>query len=129
MFAPSSPPRRRIERFDTADFRPMSTFGGEEGAMLWHNISFDAETGTGSYLMVMAPGASSAPHRHRGAEEFYVLEGELVDFDGQIYRAGDFVRLAAGTAHTSLSPAGCKLLVTHWGQTEPVGIGELEPLS
>lgn len=83
----------------------------------------------GSYLMVMAPGASSVPHRHSGAEEFYVLEGELIDFDGQVYGAGDFVRLAPGTVHSSLSPTGCKLLVTHWGRTERAGIGELEPLS
>lgn len=129
MSAPSNPTRRTLTRFETADFRPFATFGDSEGVMLWHNISFDAESGTGSYLMVMAPGASSVPHRHRGAEEFYVLEGELIDFDGQVYRAGDFVRLAPGTAHSSLSPGGCKLLVTHWGRTERVGIGELEPLS
>ncbi|MGB3316706.1 MAG: cupin domain-containing protein [Albidovulum sp.] len=121
--------RRTLTRFDTAEFVPMATFGGSDGAMLWHNISFDAESGTGSYLLVMAPGASSAPHRHRGAEEFYVLEGELVDFDGHAYGAGDFVRLEPGTAHSSLSPTGCKLLVTHWGRTERVSIGELEPLT
>ncbi|MCB2129891.1 MAG: cupin domain-containing protein [Rhodobacteraceae bacterium] len=125
----SAPPRRTLSRFDTSTFTPLLAFGDSEGTMLWHNISFDAESGTGSYMLVMAPGASSAPHRHRGAEEFYVLEGELIDFDGQIYRAGDFVRLAPGTAHSSLSPEGCKLLVTHWGRTERVGIGELEPLS
>lgn len=107
----------------------MPAFGGGGGTMSWHNVSFDQETGRGSYLMVMTPGASSTPHRHTGAEEFYVLEGELVDFDGFVYRAGDFVRLAAGTVHTSLSPAGCKLLVTHWGRTELAGIDELEPLS
>ncbi len=129
MPARPNPSRRSLTRFDTAQFSPLATFGDSEGAILWHNISFDAESGTGSYLMVMAPGASSMPHRHRGAEEFYVLEGELIDFDGQVYRAGDFVRLASGTAHSSLSPTGCKLLVTHWGRTERVGIGELEPLS
>jgi len=129
MSASPNPARRTLTRFDTAEFIPLSTFGDSVGAMLWHNISFDAESGTGSYLMVMAPGASSMPHRHRGAEEFYVLEGELIDFDGQVYRAGDFVRLESGTAHSSLSPTGCKLLVTHWGRTERVGIGELEPLS
>ena len=106
--------RRTLTRFDTASFTPMGAFGGQDQSILWHNISFDAESGTGSYMMTMAPGASSMPHRHRGAEEFYVLEGELVDFDGQVYREGDFVRLAPGTAHSSLSPVGCKLLVTHF---------------
>lgn len=119
---------RRVARFDTDAFVPMSTFGGVEGTIKWHNVSYDENTGRGSYMLVMAPGASSRPHRHEGAEEFYVLEGELVDFDGHVYRAGDFVRLDRGTAHTSLSLAGCKLLVTHWGRTEPVGIDELEPI-
>ncbi len=119
---------RRIARFDSSDFVPIASFGGVEGTMTWHNVSFDPESGRGSYLMVMAPGASSMPHRHAGAEEFFVLEGELVDFDGHVYRAGDFVRLEEGTSHTSLSPGGCKLLVTQWGRTERVGIAELEPL-
>jgi anti-sigma factor ChrR (cupin superfamily) len=119
---------RHIARFDTSDFVPIRTFGGTEGTMTWHNISYDAGTGRGSYLMEMAPGASSRPHRHSGAEEFFVLEGELVDFDGHVYRAGDFVRLGQGTVHTSLSPTGCKLIVTHWGPIEPVGIDHLEPM-
>ena len=119
---------RLVARFDTAAFVPMSAFGGTEGTMTWHNMSYDPKSGRGSYLMVMAPGASSRPHRHDGAEEFFVLEGELVDFDGHVYRAGDFVRLAPGTVHTSLSSGGCKLLVTHWGPTEPAGIDELEPI-
>lgn len=121
--------RRKIARFDTSAFVVMPNFGGADGTMKWHNVSFDEKTGVGSYLLVMSPGASSTPHRHNAAEEFYVLEGELIDFDGQVYAAGDYVRLERGTAHTSLSPSGCKLLVTHWGQTETVSIGELEPLS
>lgn len=119
---------RHVTQFETADFVPIGLFGGVEGTITWHNLSYDAKTGRGSYLMMMAPGASSRPHRHIGAEEFFVLEGELVDFDGHVYRSGDFVRLDSGTAHTSLTPTGCKLLVTHWGQTVPVGIDQLEPL-
>jgi len=122
------PPSRHVARFDTSDFVPMRDFGGVDGTITWSNLSYDRTTGRGSYLMVMAPGASSRPHRHAGAEEFFVLEGELVDFDGHIYRVGDFVRLDEGTAHTSLSPSGCKLLVTHWGLTETVGLDKLEPM-
>lgn len=119
---------RQVVRFDEAKFVPLTAFGGTIGTMSWHNLSYDAATGRGSYLMIMAPGASSRPHRHTGAEEFFVLEGELIDFDGHIYRAGDFVRLESGTSHTSLSPSGCKLHVTHWGRTEPVSLDHLEPL-
>jgi quercetin dioxygenase-like cupin family protein len=108
---------------------PMTGFGGEKGTFAWHNLSFDAATGQGSYVLDMAPGASSMPHRHTGREEFYVLSGDLVDCDGQIYRAGDFVSLAPGTAHTSLTTGGCRLLVVAWGRLERVAISELEPLS
>lgn len=120
--------RRTVVRFEDCTFEPLPMFGGVEGTLKWRNVSFDETTGCGSYLLIMAPGASSIPHRHAGREEFFVVEGELVDFDGQIYRAGDFVSLQAGTVHTSLTTNGCKLLVTAWGHTQPVTIDELEPL-
>ncbi len=97
--------------------------------MLWHNLTYDRATGTGSYLLKMAPGASSALHGHAGAEEFLVLEGELVDFDGQVFRTGDHVQLEAGSVHTSLSPTGCRLLVTHWGRTIGARLSDMEPLN
>ena len=65
---------------------------------------------TGFYLYRMEPGARSAPHRHGGAEEFYVIEGELTDNDGTVYRQGDMVWLAPGTEHNSYSETGCASL-------------------
>jgi len=121
--------RRTVVSFEDCKFEPLPMFGGVEGTLTWCNVSYDEATGCGSYLLIMAPGASSIPHRHAGREEFFVVEGELVDFDGQVYRVGDFVSLAAGTAHTSLTTQGCKLLVTAWGRTQRVSIDELEPLS
>jgi anti-sigma factor ChrR (cupin superfamily) len=59
----------------------------------------------------MEPGASSAPHRHGGAEEFLVIEGEIIDNDGVVYRAGDVVWLAPGTEHSSHSPNGALIAV------------------
>jgi quercetin dioxygenase-like cupin family protein len=53
----------------------------------------------------------SAPHRHGGAEEFYVIEGELRDHDGTLYKAGDVVWLAPGTVHNSFSENGCTVAV------------------
>lgn len=35
----------------------------------------------GFYIYQIEPGASSTPHRHGVAEEFYVIEGELTDND------------------------------------------------
>ena len=115
---------RTVANVHSAAFEPM------QGADLicedvwWHNISFDEETGRGSYLMIMAPGSRSLPHHHEGAEEFFVLDGELVDFDGHIYRTGDFVSLGAGSEHSSTAPSGCKLIVTHHGRTRNLSQAE-----
>jgi len=59
----------------------------------------------------MEPGARSCPHRHGGAEEFLILEGEVIECDGTVYRPGDMVWLAAGTEHTSYAPNGALIAV------------------
>ena len=82
----------------------------------WYNLSYNAELGQGSYLYKMGPGARSNPHEHEGAEEFYMLEGDLIDSDGFRYVSGDFVSLAAGSKHDSMSPNGCVIVVTHRGK-------------
>ena len=115
---------RTVAHVSRAAFEPMMTDNRVCDDVWWHNISFDEETGRGSYLMMMAPGASSNPHLHVGMEEFYVLEGELVDFDGHVYAAGDFVSLQAGSQHFSNSPSGCKLIVTHHGATRTLSDAE-----
>jgi anti-sigma factor ChrR (cupin superfamily) len=65
----------------------------------------------GFYIYKMEAGASSTPHRHGGAEEFFVIEGELTDNDGTVYKAGDVVWLAPGTEHNSYSENGCLVAV------------------
>ena len=36
----------------------------------------------------MDPGSKSLPHKHQGFEEFYVIDGELEDADGKIFKKG-----------------------------------------
>ena len=109
---------RTIAKTGSARFELMESRGAQSFDTWWHNISFDTETGIGSYLMIMPPGSTSEPHRHLGREEFFVLEGELVDVDGQAYVSGDFVSLEAGSSHGVESASGCKLIVTHHGATQ-----------
>ena len=111
---------RSVARFDDEDFVPWAAEGEPDAQLLWKNVSFDPATGQGSYLMIFPPGVTSSPHRHDGAEEWFMVEGDLVDNDGHSYRAGDFVSLSAGSQHHSTSPAGCKIVVTHRGPTAPV---------
>ena len=96
-----------------------------EDNVWWYNLSYDPETGQGSYLYKMGCGASSNPHEHTGPEEFFILEGDLIDSDGFEYKTGDFVSLAGGSRHNSTSPSGCVLVVTHRGKIVDLEFGDL----
>ena len=80
----------------------------------WLPISYRRDAGVGSYFMRMRPGAETQLHDHPGFEEFLVLEGELIDSDGAVFRAGDFVSFAPGTRHSSRTETGCLLAVFEW---------------
>lgn len=67
--------------------------------------------GTGFHVYRMGPGTRSDAHEHTGDEEFLVLEGELTDHDGTVYRTGDLVWLRKGTKHWSHTEKGCLLAV------------------
>ena len=59
----------------------------------------------------MEPGAKTVPHEHTNYEEFYILDGELKDADGQIFKKGDFITFEPGSSHSSSSEKGCLILV------------------
>mgnify|MGYP001329756330 CR=1 FL=1 len=82
--------------------------------MSWLPLSYDRRSGTGCYLMRMAPGAVTIAHRHPGMEEFLVLEGDLIDDDGAVFGPGDFVSYEPGTCHNSWSRTGCLIAVFEW---------------
>jgi len=70
-------------------------------------------------LARLLPHAHAAGLRHRGArppglEEFIILEGELIDSDGTVFKAGDFVSYAPGTRHNSRTETGCLIAVFEW---------------
>ncbi|MSP82834.1 MAG: cupin [Alphaproteobacteria bacterium] len=99
---------RTVVNARTATFESLARFEGETWPGLsWCNISRDAKTGTGFYLVRFAPGARSLPHEHLGYEEFVILKGDLEDSDGAIYRTGDCVSLKPGSRHWSRSRKGC----------------------
>lgn len=67
--------------------------------------------GVGFHLYRMAPGTTTAAHRHTGDEEFFVLDGDLTDNDGTEYQPGDLVLMKEGTEHNSTTRNGCTLVV------------------
>ncbi len=67
----------------------------------------------------------SIPHEHLGTEEFVILEGEIMDHDGWVYRPGDCVSLAKGSRHFSSSNTGAIVAVFVRGGFTTIGADEL----
>ncbi|WP_135504870.1 cupin domain-containing protein [Roseovarius aestuariivivens] len=101
---------RRVANIGDLDlFKPFDA--ESEPGTSFLKLNPDQPKDVGFYVYRMAPGARSTPHRHGGAEEFLILDGELIDNDGTVYRQGDMVWLAAGTEHSSYTETGCLIAV------------------
>jgi hypothetical protein len=48
-----------------------------------------------------------------------MLEGELSDADGKVFKKGDFVSFEPGSTHSSYTKNGCLVLVFMRGINEP----------
>ena len=115
---------RSIVNVETAEFVHYGLQGTEQSDLTWCNISYDEKTGEGSFLIRFKPGASSIKHEHVGYEEFLVLDGEVEDSDGTVYRKNDFVSLKPGSKHFSASPTGCTVAVFIRGGFRTLDDGE-----
>ena len=114
---PSLSDLRKVANINTLDWELLEDeCKDQEGDIWWYNLSYNFETGEGSYLYKMGPNTVSKAHSHSGPEEFFILEGDLVDNDGYTYEKGDFVSLTGGSRHCSVSPSGCIIVVTHRGK-------------
>ena len=92
-------------------YEPYGSYGLSAESMKWLPVRIDEATGVGCYMLRIEPGGTSVPHIHIGGEHFLMIEGELVDDDGTVFKAGDFVSFAPGTSHSSYSPKGCTVAV------------------
>jgi len=99
---------RRVANIHDADYPRWE--GGENPAE-YLQLNPSRDPCTGFHIYRMAPGTRSDAHEHTGDEEFLVLEGELTDHDGTVYRTGDLVWLRQGTQHWSHTEGGCLLAV------------------
>lgn len=126
ILEPSSaglPARPRVDPWktwapDSAQARPSIVRSGESA---WEptsvagieakRLAVDVEGDRVTMLVRMAPGSAFPGHRHAGAEECYVLSGDLC-FDDQVMHAGDYQLCPAGSSHSVQSTvAGCVLLL------------------
>jgi len=102
---------RRVANIYSAEFKP---FVFPDGLTLGDGVlqlDDTHELGVGLHVYRMPPGMTTRPHRHNGHEQFLILEGELIENDGTVYRKGDLVWLRDGTEHCSTTPNGCLLAV------------------
>ena len=100
---------RKVANIATGEFLPFLTDTGEkDGEVLQVN---GGRRGYGFHIYKMAPGTTTVAHTHIGAEEFFLIEGDLQDHDGFEYKPGDLVCLASGTQHNSSTRNGCTLVV------------------
>ena len=101
-------------------FEPFDNYGEPIDKISWHKISYNKESGQGSYILKMDPGAKTLAHEHVNYEEFYILDGELKDADGQVFKKGDFVTFEPGSTHNSYTKNGCLLIVFMRGINKPI---------
>ena len=114
----SKNPLRAIVNTENSQFKPYDRYGEPISGMQWVPLSGELLNGEfESFLLKMAPGARSKPHEHMGFEEFYMVEGTLIDNDNVEFNKGDFVKFSPGSKHSSHTPNGCTLLVMLRGGT------------
>jgi len=108
---------RRVANVRTADYEAWIDSDGTDSRTAILQLDTSRPLGVGFHVYRMAPGSRSEPHEHTEDEQFLVIEGELIEHDGTVYRPGDLVWLRAGTRHFSYTETGC-LLAVHIGKAE-----------
>ena len=111
---------RTITKVSNVKFEPFDNYGPVIPGMSWHKITYNKETGQGTYILKMDPGAKSLPHKHMSYEEFLMLDGELIDPDNKVFKKGDLVTFEPGSSHFSYTENGCLLLVFQRSKNKPI---------
>jgi anti-sigma factor ChrR (cupin superfamily) len=102
---------RTITNPINSKLKPFNKDGVAIPNMSWHEINFDQKKGFGTFILSMLPGTKSTTYERPGLEEIYMLEGELIDADGTVFKKGELITFEPGTTHSHHSVKGCMLLV------------------
>ena len=84
----------------------VETAPGNRMKVIYHDPVTDMLT----ILSKLEPGSGIPAHVHEDLEQTFVLEGSLVDDEGEC-TAGNFVIRAKGSRHSPTAPRGCTMLV------------------
>jgi anti-sigma factor ChrR (cupin superfamily) len=91
---------------DTESLPWVETSPGNKMKVIYH----DPASGMLTILSKLAPGSGIPAHVHEDLEQTFVLEGSLVDDEGEC-TAGNFVIRAKGSRHAPTAPNGATMLV------------------
>ena len=112
--------KRKIIKFDNLEFEPFNKYGEPIKGWSWHKISFDEKTNFGTYVSKLEPKTKTLPHIHTGYEEFLILDGELIDSDGTVFKKGDFISYQSNSSHSSYTKKGCLILTFMRGHNNQI---------
>ena len=112
--------KRKITKIKDLNFEPFDKYGLKIKGWAWHKISFDEKTNFGTYISKLDPETKTLPHLHTGYEEFLILEGELIDSDGTIFKKGDFISYKPNSSHSSYTKKGCLILTFMRGHNNQI---------
>ena len=130
---PSSPPRPELKQrimdavaaegkqtHSAQQMPPLSVAFLAHGEGKWHNTPYpgvrlrelsNASADTAVFMLDLDAGAGFPDHDHEGAEDMYLLSGDL-DINGKLMGAGDFMHSEPGSHHHAMhSPGGCQAIV------------------
>ncbi len=114
--------RRKIIKTEHDYFKPYNRYGTVSTGLNWMSLSKNEKLEHEVFIVQFDPESCSSLHKHKGYEEFYVIDGELIDDDGKVFKKGDYIKYEKGTKHSSYSKTGCILLVILYaGKNELTG--------
>ena len=89
--------------------------------MSFLGLSYDPETAQGAYIMRMEPRSQTEWHTHKRREEYFIVEGDLIENDGTVLGPGDYVINEPGSEHNSRTVNGCVILGIDysWSDSSP----------
>lgn len=99
-----APLQSRMVEIDRLPWSPTSYAGIDVKVLVR-----DEATGLMTALFRWQPGAVLPDHEHAALEQTFVLEGSLVDEDGEV-GAGNFVWRPGGSRHAARAPHGALVL-------------------
>jgi len=83
--------KRQIIAIKAEELLPYNRYGKVSKGLKWLPLSKDENLEHEVFIIRFEADSSSNLHRHNGNEEFYMLEGELIDADGKVFKKDDWV--------------------------------------